>query len=426
MQLTFQSRVTKSATLAINEEVAALRASGEDIIHLGFGEAGLPPHPLLMEALARGASRNFYPSTAGSASTREAIAEFFSRQRRLPTKAEQIVTAPGSKALLFALMDATKGAVVLTRPSWVSYGAQAALLGRDVIWVDAPADQGGFPDPDQLESKLIQATDSGIIPAILITTLPDNPTGSVPAPQTVHAVAKLVRKYNLLHISDEIYRELLHDPTMPIVSPADVLPDNVVVTGGLSKSLALGGWRTGYMRVPDSSFGARLAASVVAIGSEIWSAMPAPVEPAVEIGVSDNPEIQQRIADSAALHGTVARAVYQIFCDLGVACRAPEGGFYLYPDFGRYRDTLLSKGVTTSSELAHHLLRNHKVATLPGSAFGDKPENLCLRIATSMLYGSTPEEKLAALAAPGQPTPVIRSNLARIRAAFSALLSPDA
>lgn len=425
MQLTLQSRVTKSATLAINEEVAALRAAGEDIIHLGFGEAGLPPHPLLMDALAKGAPRNFYPSTAGSASTREAIARFFTTQRDLPTKPEQIVTAPGSKALLFALMDATQGAVVLTRPSWVSYGAQAALLGRDIIWVDAPKNEGGFPDPAALERELAAAVAHGSSPAVLVTTLPDNPTGSLPARETVEAVAEIVRTYNLLHISDEIYRELVHDSSSQVVSPAEILPENVVVTGGLSKSLALGGWRTGYMRVPDSPQGAQIANSVVAIGSEIWSAMPAPVEPAVEVGVSENPEIIERIAASVRVHGSVARAVYGIFTELGITCRAPQGGFYLYPDFGPHSAILRAKGIETSEDLAHYLLREHSVATLPGTAFGDLPERLCLRIATSMLYGVTPEEKLAALESPTASTPVIEANLRRIRSAFEALLDPE-
>ncbi|WP_182049112.1 pyridoxal phosphate-dependent aminotransferase [Changpingibacter yushuensis] len=424
MQLASHFRITKSATLAINEEVSALRAAGEHVIHLGFGEAGLPPHPLLVNALQAGASLNHYPSTAGARSTRQAIASFFSRDRGLPTEPEQIVTAPGSKALIYALMQATDGAVVLTRPSWVSYGAQAALLGREVIWVDAPVNEGGFPEPDALASALEDATAAGLNPRLIVTTLPDNPSGCAPLPETVRRVAALVERYDLLHVSDEIYRELIHDPDLDVLSPADVSPDHVFVTGGLSKSLALGGWRTGFLRVPATEFGSIVRDAVVAIGSEIWSAMPAPVEPALELGVSGTPQIQERIVESRRLHGLVVNSVYDILVDLGVRCRKPVGGFYLYPDFGPHREVLGTKGILTSDDLAESLLRSYHVAALPGTAFGDHPENLCLRMATSMLYGATPEEKIAALdAADPLSSPVISTNLKQLREALTALLS---
>src|SRR4051812_2511786 len=136
----------QSPTLAAHERVQAKLAAGEDVLHLAFGEAGLPALPAVAERLAEGAGRNRYGPVAGSAEAREAAAGYFAR-RGLPTDAGQIVFAPGSKPLLFALVQALPGDVVLPVPSWVSYAAHAALAGKRVIGVPIGAESGGVPDP---------------------------------------------------------------------------------------------------------------------------------------------------------------------------------------------------------------------------------------------------------------------------------------
>ncbi len=99
-----------------------------------------------------------------------------------------MLLAPGSKALLFGLLAALPGDVVLPRPSWVSYAAQAALVGKNVIGVPVPPEAGGVPDPEQLEARLSDAVARGGRPGVLVVTLPDNPTGTVAAPELVARV----------------------------------------------------------------------------------------------------------------------------------------------------------------------------------------------------------------------------------------------
>lgn len=109
-----------SPNLALNQLVAQRQAAGEPLIHLGFGESRLPAFEPLVERLAAGAHRNAYGPVAGSPAVRNAAAGYFSR-RRIPTDAEQIVVAPGSKPLLMALNLAVPGDVLLPRPAWNTY-----------------------------------------------------------------------------------------------------------------------------------------------------------------------------------------------------------------------------------------------------------------------------------------------------------------
>jgi len=386
---------TRSATLALDELVRARRRAGHDILHLGFGEAGLPVAPGLAELLAEAGQRNNgYGPVVGSTEARAAAAGWFTR-RGLPTDPEQIVYGPGSKSLLFALVAAIDGDVVLPCPSWVSYAAQAGLLKRHVISVPIPPEAGGLPDPTRLEDALHEARRRGARPSVLILTVPDNPTGTVAPAEQVQAVCEIAERHGLAVISDEIYAELCHHGHAP--SAARYLPERTVVTTGLSKSLALGGWRIGFVRAPEGTWGRGLRRELVGIASEVWSSLATPMQAVAAHVLGDPEEITGRIAASRSLHARVATAVHARLTEAGADCRPPAGGFYLYPDFAPVRHELATRSITTSADLATALLDRHRIATLPGSAFGDPDATLTIRVATSLLYGSDTEERMAAL-----------------------------
>src|ERR1035438_2663382 len=135
-----------SATLAANEALAVRRRAGETVLPLAFGEAGLPAHPMLRAALAAASDGNSYGPVAGLTSLREAAAGYWTR-RGLPTSASSVVCGPGSKPLLFGLLLAIGADVAVPRPSWVSYAAQASMIGVRTHFVPAPPGQGGICDP---------------------------------------------------------------------------------------------------------------------------------------------------------------------------------------------------------------------------------------------------------------------------------------
>jgi aspartate aminotransferase len=411
-----------SATLAANEAMAARRRRGEPVLHLAFGEAGLPAHPMLRAALARAAGFNSYGPVAGHPALREAAACYWTR-RGLPTDAGAVICGPGSKALLFGLITAIGGDVAVTRPSWVSYAAQAGLAGRVAHFVPGPA---GVPDAEQLARAVSAARAAGRRIRSVVVTLPDNPTGMLASPASVRSVCSVAEAHDLIIISDEIYRDLVHDPAAPYTSPAVISPERTAITTGLSKNLALGGWRLGVARLPAGGLGPELRAGLLGIGSEIWSAPAGPVQQAAALAFSEPPALAERVALSRRLHARVARAIAPRFAASGASVPAPQAAFYLYPDFSPLADVLLERhGITSDEGLAAVLLHKYGVGVLPGSAFGEKSGRLRLRVATSMLYGDTDAERLAALnSADPCSLPWIAASLARLEQVLTDLGRP--
>ncbi|MGW4794863.1 pyridoxal phosphate-dependent aminotransferase [Nonomuraea sp. NPDC004297] len=382
--------VTLSATLAANEDIERRRRAGERVLHLAFGEAGLPVHPALRDRLAAASEHNGYGPVAGASGLRAAAAGYWTR-RGLPTDPELVVSGPGSKSLLYGLLLAIGGDIVLPMPSWVSYAAQADLVGSRPILVPAPPGEGGVPDPDLVAAEVRRARAQGRTVSSVLVTLPDNPTGRLASPATVARLAQVARDLDLMIISDEIYRDLVHDPALPYTSPAELAPERTIITTGLSKSLALGGWRIGVARLPEN--GHLLRGSLLAVASEIWSAPAAPVQEAATYAFGDPSELTERIALSRRLHGTVARAVHERFVAAGARVPVPQGGFYLYPDLSHLR-------LGGSAEITKLLLEEHGIGVLPGHAFGDDPSAARVRVAVSLLYGESAEERLTALNSP--------------------------
>jgi aspartate aminotransferase len=388
-----------SATLAANEALAARRSRGEPVLPLAFGEAGLPAHPALQEALAAAAASNGYGPVAGSAALRAAAAGYWQR-RGLPTSPGSVVCGPGSKPLLFGLLLATGADVAVPRPSWVSYAAQAGLAGALPHFVAAAPGEGGICDPDALAAAVVSARQAGREIRSVVVTLPDNPTGRLPRPATVRAFCAVAAEHDLIIISDEIYRDLVHDPATPVLSPAAVAPERTVVTTALSKSLAVGGWRIGVARMPESPLGTWLRGQLLGIGSEIWSAPAAPIQQAAAVAFSEPDDLLERVHQSRSLHASVSRAVAGTCRAAGLDVPQPQASFYVYPDFEPWRDHLAGRhAVTTGAGLAGLLLDRYGAGTLPGSAFGEPDEALRLRLATGLLYGENDEQQEAALAA---------------------------
>lgn len=410
-----------SPTLAINEEIARRRAQGLPVVPLGFGEASLPVHPLLVEALARHAGQGAYGEVAGAAVLREAAAGYWSR-RGVATTPGEVVAGPGSKPLLYAVFEALGGPVLLPKPSWVSYAAQNAILGQRSLAVPTLPGQGGVPDPALLEEAARALKDAGTPATAVLVTIPDNPTGTVAPPAVVRELCRVAQEHDLVIISDEIYLDLVHDPDREVLTPSQVAPGRTITTTGLSKNLALGGWRIGVARIPAGRRLDPVRQRVTSVASELWSAPAHPVQLAAAWAFTEPEPLVAHIARSSRLHGRVARATAGVFRSAGSLVEEPGGGFYVYPDLGALRERLAGRGVGTGSALARFLLDEHGIATLPGVAFGDDDERLALRVATPMLYGADEERRWAALEAEEpEALPWIQEGLATVAAALSAV-----
>ena len=392
--------MTVSATLAANEALERRRRTGQPVLPMAFGEAGLPVAPSLKKALATAGGRAAYGPVAGSSELRRAAAGYWGR-RALPIDSDLVVCGPGSKPLLFALLLAIGGDVALPLPSWVSYAAQSRLVGGRPYYVPTRDGHGGVPDPGRLASAISEARDRGGEIRAVVVTLPDNPTGTVAPPEVVRELAEVARRHDLVIISDEIYRDLIHDPKTPFISPAEVAPERTVVTTALSKSLALGGWRIGAARLPDSTRGHELRRELLGVASEIWSSPSGPIQHGAAYAFEEPPELVERVARSRRLHAAVARAVAGRFAAAGALVCPPAAAFYVYPDFAPLRERLARReDVVTDTDLSRLLLERYGLGVLAGSEFGEPGEALRLRVATSLLYGENDEQRAAALAAP--------------------------
>ncbi|MEU3522984.1 pyridoxal phosphate-dependent aminotransferase [Streptomyces sp. NPDC038707] len=414
-----------SATLAADAALEARRRAGQRVLPMTSGEIGLPVLPELRARLAAAAGENAYGPVAGGPALREAAAGYW-RRRGLATDPELVVAGPGSKALLYALLLAVGGDAVVPVPSWVSYAAQTRLAGGQPLPVPILPGQGGVPDPARLRETVLAARAAGRDPRAVVVTVPDNPTGTVAPAATVRRLAAVARDLDLFVISDEIYGDLVHDPARPAVSPAAYAPERTVVTTGLTKNLAVGGWRTGVARLPDSPAGRELRTTLLSVASQIWSSPPAPVQSAAAYAFAEPPEVTERIAASRRLHATVARAAAARFTEAGARLAPVTATCYLYADFEPLRARLTTAhGITDGAGLVRFLVERHGVGVLPASAFGEPDGALRVRAATSRLYGDTDERRTTALTAPDPlALPWIREALDHLGDALADLTGP--
>ena len=377
-----------SPTLAINERVNALWGAGQTVYHLGFGESRFPVHPTIQAALHANVDQRSYLAGLGLRDLRSAVAGFYSRHYGLAVNADQVIIGPGSKPLYFIIQLALEADLLLPTPSWVSYGPQAQLLQRRVYQIPANADEN-YPLTIAALDQTVRQSDN---PAkILLLNSPSNPTGQMFAPAFLAQLADYCRQRGIMVLSDEIYSLVPHG-RQAHVSMACYYPEGTVVLGGLSKHLSLGGWRLGVAILPDTAAGQRLMQALRIIAGEVWSSPTGPVQYAAVTAYRADEAIDAYIAECAAIHAIRTQYLWQQLGALGVPCAQPDGGFYVFPTFNRWRSALADLGIHTSPQLANYLLDTYQLSSLPGTAFGVGAHELSLRLASSYLDMETDEK----------------------------------
>lgn len=379
-----REHLVPSPTLHINERVKAMWAAGEEVFHLGFGESRFPVHAKLQAALAENAHRKSYLAGQGLAELREAIARFYTPRLDMPGPAidpAQVIVGPGSKALIYALLLALDGELFLPTPSWVSYMPQARLAMKAVHHIPAFPAEGYALTVENVARTVAQ---SNAATKILLINSPNNPTGRMFDPSFLEELANFCRQERIIVLSDEIYALVPHIGRKHL-SIAHFYPEGTVVLGGLSKHLSLGGWRLGVGIVPNHAGGRQLMTALYSIASEIWSTPTAPVQYAAVLAYADDPEINAYVDECARIHTLRTEHMWAWLTELGIDCAQPQGGFYLFPNFDRWREPLARQGIHTSDDLARHLLDKYQLAALPGTAFGAPGADLSLRLSTSYL-----------------------------------------
>jgi aspartate/methionine/tyrosine aminotransferase len=367
-----------SPTLAINERVGHIRKQSHQILHMGFGQSPFPVYPTIQEALRTNADKNMYLPSAGLQELRSLARNYFSEKFGFYTAEFDAIIGPGSKELVFDVQLAVEGDLLLPVPSWVSYAPQASLTNDQLIKIHTSIAENHHITADSLEKAIVAARLEGRNPKKLIINYPNNPSGLTISADRLEQIARVCKKYNILVISDEIYGLVNYQHNH--VSIARYYPEGTIVTTGLSKHLSLGGYRLGVALVP---VGLRTVfEAMICIASETWSAVSAPVQFAALKAFQEDPNLEEYIQTCTRIHCIISEYVRQTIVALDVHYPELHGAFYLYPSFDNFREKLNKRAVRSSEQLAGDLLDRFQIATLPGTAFGDDPEHLTLRLAT--------------------------------------------
>jgi aspartate/methionine/tyrosine aminotransferase len=365
--------LNKSTTLEINEKSRELQKQGKKVYRLGFGQSPFPVPEPVVQALRDHAQEKDYLPVKGLYELREVIAEFYNRKQNLKRTAEDILIGPGSKELLFILQLVYYGDLVIPKPSWVSYSPQAVIVGRKVQWVDTHSVNDRRLTPEMLEAICEQDPSR---PRIAILNYPANPTGATYTVERLKKIAEVARKYRMLLLSDEIYGELHH--TGQHVSIARFYPEGTIISTGLSKWCGAGGWRLGTFIFPPSLRWLLDAMAIVA--SETFTSTSAPIQYAGIEAFKESAEIEKYLKNARNVLRVIGKAMHARLEKMRVAAPKPQGGFYLFPDFDYYRESLARRGMATNKQLCERLLADTGIALLPSGDFGCPPEDLTARL----------------------------------------------
>jgi aspartate aminotransferase len=319
-----------------------------DAINLGLGEPDFNPPPEVIEALCNAvrSGMNHYGPSAGIAALRDKIAERYEGKLASTTRDNVVVTGSGSEALMtVALTLYDPGDEVLVpNPGFVLYTPHARLAGATPVPYSLTAKRRFLPDLDELERLVTPRTRA------IVVNSPSNPTGAVFPARVVDRIAAFADRHDLAIVSDEVYEEIVYD------TPATSFwgrSDRAIVVNSFSKTLAMTGWRIGFLVAPRA-----LAPELNKIHYHIMACPPTPTQVAVLAGLSNGSEATHAmVREFRARRAIVTRLLAGV---PGVELVPPEGAFYVFPRFSWNE---------TAAEAATALLRRG-VITTPGDAFG--------------------------------------------------------
>jgi aspartate aminotransferase len=366
--------LSKSATLAINERSNQLGIAGKKLYRLGLGQSPFPVPDIVIEELKNNAHQKDYLPVQGLPALRQAVSQYYFRKYHIDTDADGILIGPGSKELLFILQLVYYGELVIPAPSWVSYMPQAKIIGRQIRRIATRKENNWLLMPEELDQL---CREDPFRPRLLILNYPSNPTGVTYSETQLQELAAIARRYKIILLSDEIYGELNFSGNHHSV--ANYYPEGTIISSGLSKWCGAGGWRLGTFLFPTSLHWLKDSMAVVA--SETFTSTSAPIQYAAVRAFEGGDEIEQYLALTRRILSTLGLHITNRLRSAGVEVAQPMGGFYLFPDFGVWREKLTERKIYTSPELCERLLQEIGVAILPGTEFGRTATELSARLA---------------------------------------------
>ena len=300
--------------------------------------------------------KTFYTSNAGLKDLKIEISRYLKRRMSLEYdyNTEIMVTVGGSEAIDIALraMLNPGDEVLIPQPSYVSYVPCTLLAGGTPVIIELEEKDEFRLTKEKLLEKITPRT------KVLILPFPNNPTGAVMEKADLEAIAEVIEEKDLFVLSDEIYAELTYKGEHVSIASIPGMKERTVLINGFSKAYAMTGWRLGYTAAPAVILKQMLKIHQYAIMCAPTTSQYAAIE-ALRNGDED-------IARMKEAYDERRRYLLGAFRELGMDCFEPYGAFYMFPCIKRFG--------MTSDEFANRLLREEKIAIVPGTAFGDSGE----------------------------------------------------
>lgn len=349
----------------LSERVVGLEPSGirkffdivseiPDAISLGVGEPDFDTPWRIREegiySLERG--KTFYTSNAGLKELRYEISEYLERKYQLVYHPchEILVTVGGSEGIDVAMRTILNPGdeVIIVQPCFVSYVACVIMAGGVPVTVSLKEEDKFKLKKEQLEAAVTDKTKA------IIISFPNNPTGAVMTKEELEPIADFAHEHDLMVISDEIYSELTYGHEHFSIAALPEMKDRSIVINGFSKAFAMTGWRLGYVAAPRE-----IMKQMIKVHQFCIMAAPTTSQyAAIEAMRSCDDEV----AEMRTAYNQRRRFLIHEFKRMGLDCFEPEGAFYIFPSIKKFG--------MTSEQFATQLLKEEKVAIVPGSAFG--------------------------------------------------------
>jgi len=327
----------------------------EGAISLGVGEPDFdtPWHIRDEGIYSLEKGRTFYTSNSGLKELRQEVSNYIKRTQDVtydPIK-EIFITVGGSEAIDLALraMVDPGDEVLIPQPSYVSYEPCAILADAVPVIIELKEENQFRLTAEEVLEKVTDKT------KILVLPFPNNPTGAVMGKEDLEAIAKVVIEKDLFVISDEIYSELTYNGKHVSIVSLPGMKDRTILINGFSKAYAMTGWRLGYACGPEEIMKQMIKIHQFAIMCAPTTSQYAAVE-ALKNGDED-----VRIMREEYNHRR--RYLLNEFKRLGLPCFEPFGAFYVFPSIKKFG--------MSSDEFCTRLLKEEKLAVVPGTAFGD-------------------------------------------------------
>ncbi len=354
----FVSPVIKSIPPSGIRRFFDLVANTKGVISLGVGEPDFVTPWHIRESCVYSLEKGYtvYTSNHGLPELRQEIARYLSERYGIQYRYQDeiLVTVGASEAVDLALRAvlAPGDEVLIPEPCYVSYRPCTLMAGGKPVGIGTFAKNNFKLLPEQIESAITPKS------KVLILCYPNNPTGATMERHELEAIARIVEKYNLLVISDEIYSELCYNGGHASFASIPGMQERTILINGLSKSFAMTGWRIGYIAAHPA-----LIAAMVKIHQ--YTILCAPIMgqmAAVEALRRGQCEVSKMVAQ----YNQRRRLVVGRLREMGLSCFEPKGAFYAFP-------SIEATGLT-SEQFAEELLKQEQVAVVPGGVFGSGGE----------------------------------------------------